>query len=178
MGSNLLYCYSPNLNTLSTGWTGTCPLADYYNNFYQNYTSELTSLSSAISSTHSSLLSSYSTTNTLINNLYTVNYLISTRPSGSTGSLMPKSEYEFSDRTNTSLIGGEIYYDFINKLKANIESLNGTIRTSINNFVSNDNYKQYVDSAYQNFIKFDTAVATASNVMNNNMLDLRDYFLT
>ena len=167
-----------NLNTLSTGWTGTCPLADYYNNFYQNYTSELTSLSSAISSTHSSLLSSYSTTNTLINSLYTVNYLTSTRPSGSTGSLMPKSEYEFSDRTNTSLIGGEIYYDFINKLKANIESLNGTIRTSINNFVSNDNYKQYVDSAYQNFIKFDTAVATASNVMNNNMLDLRDYFLT
>ena len=165
-------------NSLSTGWTGTCALLNYYNNIYQNYTSELNSLSNMLSSNHDSLLSSYTSTNNLINGLYTVKYITSTRPSGLTGSLMPKSELEFSDSTNKSLIGGEIYSDFTTKLKPNVESINSIIQTNINTFVNSDKYKQNVDSAYQNFVNFDTAVATASNIMNNNMLDLRDYFLT
>ena len=93
--------------TLSTGWTGTCPLVQYYSDVYSNYSSELSSLSTILSSTHPQLVSYYTSTTNLINNLYTVTYLSSTRPSGATTSLLSKSEYEFSDRTNTSLIVGK-----------------------------------------------------------------------
>ena len=165
-------------SSLSTGWKGTCPLVNYFNNIYQNYTTEINSLTNILSSNHENLLSSYTSTNNLVNNLYTLTYITSTRPSGLSGSLLPKSEYEFSDKTNTSLIGGELYVDFTNKLKSNLDTLDGTIKTNINSYINGNSYNSNIESAYQNFINFDTAVATASNVMNNNMLDLRDYFLT
>jgi len=167
-----------NINTLSSGWTGTCPLINQYNNIYGNYTSELNSLINIFSSQHSELLSLFSSTQNLITNLFNANYISATRPSGATTSLMPKCEYEFSDRTNIDLAGGEIYYDFINKLTDNIESLNGTIRTSIINFEQNDEIKNGLSSVYENLINFDTAVAVAANVMNKRILDLKDYFLS
>ena len=167
-----------NIKTLSSGWTGTCPLINQYNIIYSNYSSQLTSLISIFSSQHSELLSLFSSTQSHINNLFTVNYISATRPSGATTSLMPKCEYEFSDRTNMDLSGGEIYYDFENKLKTNIENLDGNIKTSIINFEQNDEIKNSVNSVYDNLINFDTAVATASNVMNGRILDLKDYFLS
>lgn len=167
-----------NKNTLSSGWTGTCPLISQYNIIYSNYTSELSSLVNIFSSEHSNLLTSYRATQNLINNLYTVNYISAARPSGATASLMPKCESEFSDRTNLSLAGGEIYFDFVNKLMTNIESLNGTIRTNIINFEANDQIKNSVNSVYENLVNFDTAVATAANIMNKRIIDLKDYFLS
>ena len=77
-----------------------------------------------------------------------------------------------------SLAGGEIYFDFVNKLMTNIESLNGTIRTNIINFEANDQIKNSVNSVYENLVNFDTAVATAANVMNKRIIDLKDYFLS
>ena len=167
-----------NKKTLSTGWEGTCPLVNQYNNIYNNYSAQLTSLNTLITTNHNNLLSYFSSTNTLVNNLYTVSYISSTLPSGSTSSLLIKSEYEFSDKTNSSLIGGKIYNDFNNNLKANVESLNGTIKTNINSFINNNAYVSNIKDAYDNFVNFDVAVATAANVMNNNILDLKDYFLT
>ena len=167
-----------NKKTLSTGWEGTCPLVNQYNNIYNNYSAQLTSLNTLMTTNHNNLLSYFSSTNTLVNNLYTVSYISSTLPSGSTSSLLIKSEYEFSDKTNSSLIGGKIYNDFNNNLKANVESLNGTIKTNINSFINNNAYVSNIKDAYDNFVNFDVAVATAANVMNNNILDLKDYFLT
>ena len=167
-----------NKKTLSTGWEGTCPLVNQYNNIYNNYSAQLTSLNTLITTNHNNLLSYFSSTNTLVNNLYTVSYISSTLPSGSTSSLLIKSEYEFSDKTNSSLIGGKIYNDFNNNLKANVESLNGTIKPNINSFINNNAYVSNIKDAYDNFVNFDVAVATAANVMNNNILDLKDYFLT
>ena len=163
--------------TLSTGWEGTCPLVNQYSNIYNNYSAQLTYLNTLITTNHNNLLNQFSITNTLINNLYTVTYITSTRPSGSTSSLIIKSEYEFSDKTNSSLIGGKIYNDFSNNIKTNVESLNGTIKTNINSFINNNAYAKSINDAYENFVKFDTAVATAANVMNKNILDLKDYFL-
>ena len=164
--------------TLSTGWTGTCPLVQYYSDVYSNYSSELSSLSTILSSTHPQLVSYYTSTTNLINNLYTVTYLSSARPSGATTSLLSKSEYEFSDRTNTSLIGGKIYNDYTSYLNTYFNSLNGTIRTNVNSFINSDANGKSINEAYENFQNFDVAVATASNVMNKNILDLKDYFLT
>ena len=165
-------------NSLSTGWKGTCTLINEYDSIYNNYNSELTSLSSVLSSYHTLLLSYYGITNTLISNLFTTTYITSTRPSGLTTQLMSLSESEFSDRTNTSSIGGKIYTDFSNYLKTNIESLNLTIRPNINTFISNNIYGKSMKDAYDNFANFDSTVATTANVMNNNILDMKDYFFT
>ena len=83
--------------TLATGWEGTCPLVNQYDNIYNNYSSQLTYLNTLITTNHNNLLSQFSATNALINSLYTVTYISSSRPSGSTSSLLSKSEYEFSD---------------------------------------------------------------------------------
>ena len=166
-----------NQQSLSTGWKGTCALVNQYDNIYLNYSSELNSLNTLLTTNHNDLLNSYSTTNGLLNLLYTVNYITSSRPSGSTAALLINSEYEFSNRANSSLIGGKIYNDFINNLQTNIVSLNGTIKTIINNFLNNNAYRNNINDAYGNFVNFDIAVATAANVMNTKMLDLKDYFL-
>ena len=166
-----------NQQSLSTGWKGTCALVNQYDNIYLNYSSELNSLNTLLTTNHNDLLNSYSTTNGLLNLLYTVNYITSSRPSGSTAALLINSEYEFSNRANSSLIGGKIYNDFIKNLQTNIVSLNGTIKTIINNFLNNNAYRNNINDVYGNFVNFDIAVATAANVMNTKMLDLKDYFL-
>ena len=164
--------------TLSTGWTGTCPVLKLFNFFQTDYNSEINSLNTVLSSTHLNTMSSYETTNSLINNIFNTSTISAALPSGSTGTLMPNFEREFSDKTNTSLLGGEIYNDFNNKLKSYIEEQNTYIIAKVNNLIIDNAFKSSINSAYTNFVNFDTAVATASNVMNNRMLDLKDYFLT
>ena len=164
--------------TLSTGWTGTCPVLKLFNSFKTDYNSEINSLNTVLSSTHLNTMSSYETTNSLINNIFNTSTISAALPSGSTGTLMPNFEREFSDKTNTSLLGGEIYNDFNNKLKSYIEEQNTYIIAKVNNLIIDNAFKSSINSAYTNFVNFDTAVATASNVMNNRMLDLKDYFLT
>ena len=164
--------------TLSTGWTGTCPVLKLFNSFQTDYNSEINSLNTVLSSTHLNTMSSYETTNSLINNIFNTSTISAALPSGSTGTLMPNFEREFSDKTNTSLLGGEIYNDFNNKLKSYIEEQNTYIIAKVNNLIIDNAFKSSINSAYTNFVNFDTAVATASNVMNNRMLDLKDYFLT
>jgi len=164
--------------TLSTGWIGTCPVLKLFNSFQTDYNSEINSLNTVLSSTHLNTMSSYETTNSLINNIFNTSTISAALPSGSTGTLMPNFEREFSDKTNTSLLGGEIYNDFNNKLKSYIEEQNTYIIAKVNNLIIDNAFKSSIDSAYTNFVNFDTAVATASNVMNNRMLDLKDYFLT
>ena len=164
--------------SLSSGWNGTCALINQYDTIYNNYTSELTSLINIFSSEHSNLMSLFNTSQNNMNNLYSNKYISSSRPSGATTSLMAKCDSEFSDRTNVSTVGNKIYNDFVNKLQTNIETLNGNLKNSINNFYQNDVYKTSINDLYENLMKFDSTVATASNVMNNKMLDLKSYFLT
>ena len=164
--------------SLSTGWKGTCALVNQYDNIYSDYSSDLNILNTLLTTNHNNLLNHFSATNTLINNLYTVKYITSGRPSGSTASLLLNSEYEFSNTANSSLIGGKIYIDFVDNLLFNIESLNRTIKPSITTFLNNNAYRNNINDAYENFVNFDIAVATAANVMNINMLDLKDYFFT
>ena len=164
--------------SLSTGWKGTCALVNQYDNIYSDYSSDLNILNTLLTTNHNNLLNHFSATNTLINNLYTVKYITSGRPSGSTASLLLNSEYEFSNTANSSLIGGKIYIDFVDNLLFNIESLNRTIKPSITTFLNNNAYRNNINDAYENFVNFDIAVATAANVMNINMLDMKDYFFT
>ena len=164
-----------NKKTLSTGWTGTCPVLQSFNSIQNEYSNELSSLNSIFSSNHKNTMASYTSTNKLIEELYSVT---SITPSGSTKSLIPKFENEFSDKGNESLIGGEIYDNFRYKLKPIIDEQDGTIQTQVNSLLSSNSFKTNIDDTYSNIVKFDTAVATASNVMNNRILDLKDYFLT
>ena len=163
-------------NSLSTAWKGTCQLVNQYNDIYSDYSTELNSLNALMTTNLNELLNYFSVTNSLLTNLFTANFITSSRPSGSTASLLPKSEYEFSDMTNTSLIGGKIYKDFVDNLLANLLNLNDTIKIYINHFLSSDAHKGNINDAYTNFANFDVAVATAANIMNENMLDLKDYF--
>lgn len=164
--------------TLSTGWTGTCPLLKLFSSVQTDFNSQMTTLNTVLSSTHANTMSSYETTSSLIDGIFSTSSISATPPSGSTKTLIPNFEREFSDKTNTSLLGGEIYNYFNNILKPYIEEQNTNIITKVNNLISNNVFKSSIDSAYTNFVNFDTAVATASNIMNNRMLDLKDYFLT
>jgi len=164
--------------TLSTGWTGTCPLLKLFSSVQTDFNSQMTTLNTVLSSTHANTMSSYETTSSLIDGIFSTSAISAPHPSESTITLIPSFEREFSDKTNTSLLGGEIYNDFNNKLKPYIEEQNTNIITKVNNLISNNVFKSSIDSAYTNFVNFDTAVATASNIMNNRMLDLKDYFLT
>ena len=167
-----------NTKTLSTGWKGTCPILQSFNSIQNNYNNELSSLNSIFSSYHKNTINSYTSTSSLIDELYTVSKITTTLPSGSSDTLIPKFEAEFSDKTNKSLIGGEIYYNFYYKLKPIIDIQSGIIQTQLNSLLNSNLFKVNIDDTYSNIVKFDTAVATASNVMNNRILDLKDYFLT
>ena len=168
-----------NKQTLSTGWTGTCPLVNFYDTIYSNFSTQFTSLANEFDTMHNNLLNIYGTLKTFLdNNLYTIRTTTVSRPSAIYGGLTPKCESEFSDKTNTNTIGGQINSNILNKLKPNIEILNTTIKNGIMNFQNNDAYKKSVDDAYENFVKFDQTVASASTVMNTNMIDLKDYFLS
>ena len=168
-----------NKQTLSTGWTGTCPLVNFYDTIYSNFSTQFTSLANEFNTMHNNLLNIYGTLKTFLdNNLYTIRTTTVSRPSAIYGGLTPKCESEFSDKTNTNTIGGQINSNILNKLKPNIEILNTTIKNGIMNFQNNDAYKKSLDDAYENFVKFDQTVASASTVMNTNMIDLKDYFLS
>ena len=167
-----------NVKSLSTGWTGTCPPLQLFSSVKEDFNSELSSLATVLSSSHQQTMSAYNTINTLINNLYSVSTINVSRPSDSSILLIPNFESEFRDKNNKSLIGGEIYYGFNNKLKPYIDELNGNIQTNINYLLNSNSFKSSINDAYSNFAKFDTAVATASNIMNSKILDLKDYFLT
>jgi len=54
----------------------------------------------------------------------------------------------------------------------------GDIKNNINYLLKNNILKSNIEDSYSNIIKFDETVAIASNVMNNKILDLKDYFLT
>ena len=166
-----------NKNTLSTGWKGTCPLVNYYSNIMDNYAAEIDSLNNIISSNDLSLKESYDSTNNLINNLFIVNNITSNKPSGNIASLRLKSEYEFSDKNNINLIGGEIYNDFLTKLKPNKENCDSITNNIMNTFVNSNEYHNSINNAYQSIINFDTSVGSASNIMNNRMIDLKDDYL-
>ena len=139
---------------------------------------QLTSLINDFTSNHNSLINTYEGFTNLLNNLFTTTRTTVSRPSAITGGLLPKCESEFSDRTNTETIGGQINSNILNKLKPNIELLNSTIKNALMIFQNNDTYKKSVDEAYEYFVNFDQTIATASNVMNTKMLDLKDYFLS
>ena len=161
--------------TLSTGWTGTCPVLKLFNSVQNDFNSQITSLNTILSTTHLNTKSSYESTNDLMSKIFETSTITGTL--GETVTFTPNFEREFSDKTNTSLLGGQIQSDF-NKLKNYIEEQNTNIETKINNLINNNAFKSSIDLAYTNFVNFDTAVATASNIMNNRMLDLKDYFLT
>ena len=166
-----------NAKTLSTGWTGTCPVLQSFNSIQNDFSNELTSLDSMFSSYHQNTMSLYKSTSSLIDDLFIISKINVTLPSKSSKTLIPKFENEFSDKNNKSLIGGEINYNFNNKLKPFIDQ-DGTIQTQVNSLLNSNSFKTKIDDTYSNIAKFDTAVATAANVMNNRILDLKDYFLT
>ena len=167
-----------NKKSLSTGWTGTCPILQLINEARNDLNEELTSLNSIIYTYHQNITSSYESLESAFNYIFTVNSINKPRPSGLTTSLTPSFENEFRNKTNTTLIGGEIYYYFSNKLKPLVTQINGVILNEINSLINSNTLKNEMDSAYFNFQNFDTAVVTASNIMNKRIIELKDYFLT
>ena len=167
-----------NLKTLSTGWKGTCPLVNQYNDLYNMYNTYVNSINDIIKEKHANIMQYYTNINKYLDDMTKASNINSNRPSGSTESIMSKSEIEFSDKKNKSLISGKIYTDYTEYLKPNIETLNDTIGKGLNDFFNYCGFGNLIHDAYENFANFDTTVATASNIMNNRILDLKDYFLS
>jgi hypothetical protein len=167
-----------NQNTLSTGWKGTCPLVNFYDSIHSNYSTQLNSLVNTFTTQHNSLLQTYSGINNIFDTVFTTKTTTLSRPSAIFGSLTPKFESEFSDRNNKDTIGGKIYSDFLVKIKPCVEILNTTIKNGVQEFEKNDAKTKSLDLAYENFVNFDKTVADASSVINTNMIDLKDYFLS
>ena len=174
-GSNNIY---RNKKSLSTGWKGTCPILELMFKIQSDVYKEIYSFDTIITSDHQKTINSYETSISVLESLYVVNYITEPRPSGLTEKLLPSFEYEFSDRLDTSLIGGEIYQDFTSKLSSIIYELNENILNEINSIRGDSSIKEIIDTAFLNFKYFDTAVATASNVMNNRIIEVKNYFLT
>ncbi len=166
-----------NINSLSTGWTGTCPIFELFNYANSNYTTNIKSLKNIISSKHQNTMNAYNTTITNLEKLFETSKITVNNPSGSRTALMPKFEYEFNNKNDNSLFGGQIYSDFINNLKPYVEELDGNIKTNCNSLFNDPSISNMLENSYTNFGNFDTVVATASNIMNENLLDLKDYFL-
>ena len=164
--------------TLSTGWTGTCINLILINLAQIGIEDVFASLSSIITSDHQKTINTYDGTSNLIDNLFIVNNITVAHPSGSTKTLTPSFEIEFSDKNNVALIGGEIYYDLIYELKPFIDELKENIIKEINSLINNSTFKSNIDTAVSNFANFDETAATASNVMNKKIFDLKQYFLT
>ena len=102
MNAQLLF----NANSLSTGWKGTCALANQYDTFYNNYISEINSLKEVYKKKNNELLSYFALTDLIIGQLFDAKNITSKRPSQETGELMPNFEREFTDKTNKHLFGG------------------------------------------------------------------------
>ena len=166
------------MNSLSSGWTGTCPILQIFSSTQSNYISELSPLSSLFSSHHQTTMYKYNMTHTLMEELFTFRRITAAPPSGSSETLTPKFEYEFSDKNNDNLIGGKMYKEFNSNLKPYIEKEDDYIKKNRNSLIDNNSVKNMIDNAYSKFEKFDKTVSTASNIINNNILDLKDYFLT
>ena len=164
--------------TLSTGWGGTCLNLLLFRFLKTSIEDEFGSLNSIITSDHQKTINSYDETSSIIDDLYYINYITVARPSGSINTIAPSFEFEFSDKNNVALIGGEIYYDFTHKLKSIIEELKEKIIKEINSLINNSTFKSTIDTALSNFENFETTTATASNVMNKKIFDLKQYFLT
>ena len=174
--SNKNYAFK-NINSLSSGWTGTCPILQTFSSIQSNYTSDLSYLSSIFSSNHQNTMNAYSKTNNLMEELFTFSKITVTPPSGTSETLTPKFEYEFSDKNNADLIGGKMYNDFTYNLKPYIEKQDGDIKTNVNSFINNNSIQTIINNAYSNIAKFDTTVSTALKVMTNRILELKNYFL-
>ena len=167
-----------NQKTLSTGWGGTCPILESINGVRNYLNDELASIKTFISSYHQKTISSFEEARDYLLNFFSFNSLSSSRPSGSLISLTPSFENEFRDITNRSLIGGEMYYDLNYKLGPFVTEISGKIYNDIISLINSDTFQTVMDSTYTNFKNFDTAVATASNIMNRRIINLKDYFLT
>ena len=164
--------------SLSTGWVGTCPILESLSTVQNSFNQEVSSLKTIISSSHPNTISAYEEVTNSINNLYIINSMTAARPSGLTDKLIPVFENEFKDKTNEKTIGGAIYKDYTTKLTPFYNELNNNVLKEMNTIASSNSLKDMVDTAYSNFQNFDNTVATASNMMNTRILDLKNYFLT
>ena len=73
-----------NLKTLSTGWKGTCPLVNQYNDLYNMYNTYINSINALIKEKHANIMQYYTNINKYLDDMTKASYISSQRPSGST----------------------------------------------------------------------------------------------
>lgn len=166
-----------NKKSLSSGWTGTCPVFELFKSIYYDYNTESLVFVSKFSSYHQKTIDEYNTISSSLEKIFTTSN-IDAPPSDTKKTLTPIFESEFKDKTNKNLIGGQIYNDFQNQLNPYIQTLENTIEPRIKTLLNSNTLQTEINNAYTNIGNFDVAVSTASNIMNKRILDLKDYFLT
>ena len=112
------------VGSLSSNWKGTCNLLETITYFKNNYTNNLSLLNSTLETSvcsldsicHKTTLNYFQATSQLIEELNNVSTISSTRPSGSTTTLIPQFELEFQNFSDLNTLGGLIYNNYVNNL--------------------------------------------------------------
>ena len=181
------------LKTLGSNWGGTCKLLRLFYNLKDDFSKQINDMNLVFNNgnttkqpndnnteqiiTHSIIEQFYSTTTSLINDLYSISTITSSRPSNSSTILTPNFENQFKEKTDTSTLGGKIYNDYNNILVRLYTSQNDNIKSNLVSILNDNNFVNKFNNAFESITTFDNTVATASNVMITNFLNLKDYQL-
>ena len=172
-----------NIDSLSSNWGGTCSLVNLFNNLKTNFNEQISILNYIFTDTstttnnitHEKLKNSYERTNGLLDAIFTTSPITVTLPSNSQKTI-PNFENEFSDPSNNSQIGGQLYSEFnYNFLPFYNNMIN--IKTNLLTLLNDKSFTEIFTYAYSNFSNFDNTISTAANVMIPNFLDDKDYIL-
>ena len=172
------------ITNFSSNWKGTCNLIEIFNNFKTYYENNISLLNNSIDSfscssddiCHKNTKYYYEVTKQKIEQLSNISFITSSRPSGSTSSLMPIFEDEFSDLSNNKTLGGLIYYTFKNILEPNMNKLE-QMQNILKNYISNSNLEKDLNNAYDNMINFDKTIASAASIMITNFINNKKMIL-
>lgn len=173
------------INNLSSGWKGTCEAKLAINNIKTNYSQYITSLNSAFekSSTltegsHQITLNNYEKTVSSFNEISKISSIPATlRPSEISQELIPEFENQFKISEEQSTIGGEMNSIFQNYLQNYVETLKNDISPSITTLSKGDNLSNNIVTASNAMSNFDSTVATATQVLSKNFLNMSDDLL-
>ena len=169
---------------LSSNWKGTFNLVEMLNNFKNDYSNNITLLNSVIDSNscssesvcHKNTKKYYQITKKKIEKLTNISEINSARPSGETDKLIPNFENQFSDLSNISLFGGQIYNSFKYILENNINKMD-EIQNELITYISDINIQNQLNDAYNNILIFDKTIASAASIMVTNFINNKKIIL-
>ena len=165
------------VGSLSSNWKGTCDLLETITYFKNNYTNNLSLLNSTLETSvcsldsicHKTTLNYFQATSQLIEELNNVSTISSTRPSGSTTTLIPQFELEFQNFSDLNTLGGLIYNNYVNNLLVDMIGME-ILQTYGKEYIDSYGLVNELNNEYNNIMNFDKTVASAASIIITNYI--------